>query len=76
MIKGGDKGFTKTPKKKPSLAKQIVKKGIKFGARVATSPITIALAAAPQVYKLGKAKNLNFLNLDNLIKEAEKFNGR
>ena len=57
MIKGGDKGFTKTPKKKPSLAKQIVVKGIKFGAKVATSPITIALAAAPQVYKLGKARS-------------------
>ncbi len=40
MIKGGDIGFTKTPKKKPSLAKQIVKKGIKFGARVATNPLS------------------------------------
>ena len=28
MIKGGDKGFTKTPKKTPSLTKQIVKKEI------------------------------------------------
>jgi len=72
MVKGGDKGFTKTPKKKPSLAKQIVKKGIKFGARVATSPITIALAAAPQVYKLGKAKKFKFPEFRQFDKRGRK----
>ena len=60
MIKGGDKGFSKTPKKKPSLAKQIVKKGIKFGARVATSPLTIALTGGTFLYK--KAKNQRGIN--------------
>jgi hypothetical protein len=72
MIKGGDKGFTKTPKKKPSLAKQIVVKGIKFGAKVATSPITIALAAAPQVYKLGKAKKFKFPKFRQFDKRGRK----
>jgi hypothetical protein len=57
MIKGGDKGFTKTPKKKPSIAKQIIKKGIKFGTKIAFSPLTIGLAAgagAVNVIKRGE----------------------
>ena len=72
MIKGGDIGFTKTPKKKPSLTKQIVKKGIKFGAKIATSPITIALAAAPTVYKLGKAKKFKFPEFRQFDKRGRK----
>ena len=72
MVKGGDKGFTKTPKKKPSLAKQIVKKGIKFGARVATSPLTIALAAAPSVYRLGKAKKMKYSDFRQFDKRGRK----
>ena len=72
MIRGGDIGFTKTPKKKPSMVKQIVKKGIKFGVKVATSPLTIALAAAPQVYKLGKAKKFKFPEYRQFDKRGRK----
>ena len=71
-IYAGDKNFMKTPKKKPSLAKQIVKKGLKFGAKVATSPITIALAAAPQVYKLGKLKKVKYSDFRQFDKRGRK----
>ena len=57
MIKGGDIGFTKTPKKKPSIAKQIVKKGIKFGSRLVFNKLSIGLAAgagAVNVIKRGE----------------------
>ena len=57
MVKGGDIGFTKTPKKKPSIAKKIVKKGIKFGSKVVFSPLSIGLAAgagAVNVIKRGE----------------------
>ena len=51
MIKGGDIGFTKTPKKKPSVfkkaAKTIVKKGIKF----AVSPLSLGITAGTILYK-------------------------
>ena len=73
MIKGGDIGFTKTPKEKPSMVKQIVKKGIKFGAKVATNPLTIALAAAPTVYKLGKAKKFTYSDVRQFDKRGRKF---
>ena len=72
MVKGGDKGFTKTPKKKPSIAKQIIKKGIKFGTKIAFSPLTIGLAAAPQVYKLGKAKKFKFPEYRQFDKRGRK----
>ncbi len=56
MIIGGDKGFGKTPKKKPSVfkkaAKTIVKKGIKF----AVSPLSLGITAGTILYKGGKAK--------------------
>jgi len=55
MIIGGDKGFGKTPKKKPSVfkkaAKTIVKKGIKF----AVSPLTLGITAGTILYKGGKS---------------------
>lgn len=72
MIKGGDKGFEKTPKKKPSMVKQIVKKGIKFGAKVAINPLTIALAAAPSVYRLGKAKKFKYSDFRQFDKRGRK----
>ena len=47
----GDQNFMKSPKKKPGMVKQIVKKGIKFGAKVALSPLSIALTAGTILYK-------------------------
>ena len=69
MIKGGDKGFEKTPKKKPSLAKQIVKKGIKF----AFSPLSLGLTAGTVLYKGAKnQKGINFPKFRQFDKRGRK----
>ena len=59
------------PKKK-SLVKQIVKKGIKFGVKTALHPLSIALAAAPHVYKLGKAKSFKYSKFRQFDKRGRK----
>tara|TARA_R100001440_G_scaffold56991_1_gene76776 strand:+ start:274 stop:501 length:228 start_codon:yes stop_codon:yes gene_type:complete len=73
MIKGGDKGFTKTPKKKPSIfkkaAKTVVKKGIKF----AFSPLSLGLGAGTILYKGAKnQKGINFSKFRQFDKRGRK----
>jgi len=72
MIIGGDKGFGKTPKKKPSVfkkaAKTIVKKGIKF----AVSPLTLGITAGTILYKGGKAKSFKYSNVRQFDKRGRK----
>ena len=68
----GDQNFMKSPPKKPSMLKQIMKKGIKFGAKVAFSPITLAIAATPQIYKLGKAKKFKYSKVRQFDKRGRK----
>ena len=73
MVKGGDKGFTKTPKKKPSIlkkaAKTIVKKGIKF----AVSPLSLGLTAGTVLYKGAKnQKGINFVKNRQFDKRGRK----
>ena len=73
MIKGGDKSFVKTPKKKPSIlkkaAKTIVKKGIKF----AVSPLSLGLAAGTVLYKGAKnQKGINLSKFRQLDKRGRK----
>ena len=72
MIKGGDTGFTKTPKKKPSVfkkaAKTIVKKGIKF----AVSPLSLGITAGSVLYKGGKAKSFKYSNVRQFDKRGRK----
>ncbi len=46
--------------KKKSLGKTIVKKGIKFAFKTATHPLSLAIAAAPKVYKLGVGKKFKY----------------
>ena len=73
MIKGGDIGFTKTPKKKPSIAKQIVKKGIKFGSKIVFSPLSIGLTAGTVLYKGAKnQKGINFVKNRQFDKRGRK----
>jgi len=59
--------------KKTSLAKTIVKKGIKFGVKTALHPLSIALTAAPHVYKLGKAKKFTYSTVRQFDKRGRKF---
>ena len=73
MIKGGDIGFTKTPKKKPSVfkkaAKTIVKKGIKF----AVSPLSLGITAGTILYKGAKnQKGINFVKNRQFNKRGRK----
>ena len=68
----GDQNFMKSPKKKPGMVKQIVKKGLKFGVKLATHPLSLAIAAAPQVYKLGKAKSFKYSNVRQFDKRGRK----
>ena len=76
MIKGGDIGFTKTPKKKPSVfkkaAKTIVKKGIKF----AVSPLSLGLTAGTVAFKgikkAGNAPGIKFSQYRQFDKRARK----
>ena len=77
MIKGGDIGFTKTPKKKPSVfkkaAKTIVKKGIKFGSKIVFSPLSIGLTAGTVLYKGAKnQKGINFVKNRQFDKRGRK----
>ena len=73
MIKGGDIGFTKTPKNKHSVfkkaAKTIVKKGIKF----AVSPLSLGLTAGTILYKGAKnQKGINFVTNRQFDKRGRK----
>jgi hypothetical protein len=58
--------------KKASMMKQIMKKGIKFGVKTALHPLSIALTAAPQVYKLGKAKSFKYSSVRQFNKKGRK----
>ena len=51
----------------------IVKKGIKFGVKTALHPLSIALTAAPHVYKLGKAKKFTYSTVRQFDKRGRKF---
>jgi len=68
----GDQNFMKSPKKKPGIIKQIVKKGLKFGAKVAVSPLSIALTAGTILYKGGKAKSFKYSNVRQFDKRGRK----
>jgi hypothetical protein len=59
--------------KKTSMIKEIVKKGIKFGVKTALHPLSIALTAAPHVYKLGKAKKFTYSTVRQFDKRGRKF---
>ena len=72
-IYAGDRNFMKTPKKKPSLAKQIVKKGLKFGVKTALSPLSIALTTGTVLYKGAKnQKGINFSKFRQFDKRGRK----
>lgn len=69
----GDQNFMKSPPKKPSMLKQIMKKGIKFGARVAFSPLSIGLTAGTVLYKGAKnQKGINFVKGRQFDKRGRK----
>ncbi len=58
--------------KKTSLAKTIVKKGIKFGVKTALHPLSIALAATPHIYRLGKGKSFKYPKFRQFDKRGRK----
>ena len=74
MIIGGDKGFAKTPKKKPSVFKKAVKTIVKKGIKFAVSPLSLGLTAGTVLYKwsLLSKKVLILLRTDSSTKEVER----
>ena len=62
-IYSGDKNFIKTPKKKTPIKDYLKKgifKGIKFTAKTAVNPITLAFGAGAGIFKIGKTKSFDF----------------
>ena len=72
MIKGGDTGFTKTPKKKPSVFKKAVKTIVKKGIKFAVSPLSLGITAGTLLYKGGKAKSFKYSNVRQFDKRGRK----
>jgi len=68
----GDQNFMKSPPKKPSMLKQIMKKGIKFGSKIAFSPLSIGLTAGTILYKGGKAKSFKYSKVRQFDKRGRK----
>ena len=73
MIKGGDIGFTKTPKKNHSVFKKAVKTIVKKGIKFAVSPLSLGLTAGTILYKGAKnQKGINFVTNRQFDKRGRK----
>ena len=66
------KEVTVYKKPKSSIFKKAVKTIVKKGIKFAVNPLTIAVAAAPSVYRLGKAKKFKYSDVRQFNKRGRK----